>query len=83
MSDSESKILFASRMGISPDSYLPPLDHDRLEPEVIPLSGGSDSERVSRGSLYEEAFSPDSLETLLSSFGIEMNHAKVLMPFSS
>lgn len=59
VSDSESETLSASRIGTSPDSHIPPLDYDCMEPEVIPLSKDLDSERVYRNSLEERASTSD------------------------
>lgn len=43
-------------MGVSLNSYIPLMDHDRMDPKVIPLSHDFDSERASGNSLEEGAF---------------------------
>lgn len=54
--DSKRKTSSALRICTSLDSHLPDLNHDRLEPEVIPLSNDSDLERVFGNSLEEGYF---------------------------
>lgn len=70
VSDSGSETCYASRMRISLNSHLPPLDHDHLKQKVISLSEDSDSERVYGDSLQEKVSSSGSLESLLSNEGM-------------
>lgn len=69
-----------SVMGTSSESHLPPYNINHLELDVISLSGGYGSKRVSMNSLEEETFSSSSLETLLSNVGEDVFPVEVLMP---
>lgn len=80
MSDYESNTSSILRIGISPYSHLPPIDHDHLELEFISLSNYSDIERVSEDFLERGTSSSGSLEALLADVGGEVNHVEVLMP---
>lgn len=51
VSDYEKETSSSLRMGKYPDSHLPSLDNDSLEPKFIPLSDDYEFERVSRDSL--------------------------------
>lgn len=62
MSDSEVKTFPSYIMRVSHDSHLPPLGHNHLEQEMIPISDDSDSKRVSGNSMEEGTFSSGSLE---------------------
>lgn len=65
----EGETLFALRNGTSPNSHLPPHDHDHIEPTITPLYEDSDSERVFEDSLDEGTSLSCSLESPLSNFG--------------
>lgn len=61
------------KMGILPDSHIPPTDHDHLKLKVISLSDDSDLERVYGISLEEGTSSSISLDSILSNVGGEVN----------
>lgn len=82
MSDFESDIYFSLRMGISPNSHIPHIDHNHLERYIISSSDNSDSEIVYGNSMEEGAFFSDSLESILSIVKREMKRVGVPMPHS-
>lgn len=78
--DSKGVTSTTSITGTSPDSHFPPLNHGHIELELISLFDDFNSERVYEDSLKEGASSSDSLETILSNVGREVNRVEVPIP---
>lgn len=80
MSDSKSYTSFSLRIWIYSDSHLPPIDHDHLKLEAVPLSDDFQSEWVFGESLEEGNSSSNSLYAIFRNAYREVNSIEVPMP---